>query len=327
MEILNKYIFGSRLYGTQNENSDWDWVIVVSDQTIALAEQEYLKPEATGMLVYKNHESLNYNNKVFNMRHFTILFENTDTKVSHVIISKTHFVGMIKANVLWAYELAFSPLNVEHMMCPDFGKEMELLALNSINRDKLINSIHYETNFALSKAKAIFKSGTDIYRAQKNMFHANRFLVFGLQILQHGKITDLSAANCYLSKAIAKFDLRYSYGPNVKTYMELLAQIPKPKTKNTIVRVIPNWITSAYRFIDLRNYTMDMVVINRAETSYMARPIRESSRGAGITKQDLQTQGRISRRHLELLDYGPEFNLILFPTDHLAMHVAGDNKL
>ncbi len=318
MEILNKYIFGSRLYGTQNENSDWDWVIVVSDQTICLAEQEYLKPETTGTLTYKNHEPLTYNNKVFNMRHFTILFENTDDKVSHVIISKSHLISMIESNILWVYELAFTPLDLSYMMCPEFGQEMQLLALNSINRDKLINSINYEANFALSKAKAIFKSNTDTYRAQKNMFHPNRFLVFGLQILQHGKITDLSAANCYLSREITKFDLRYSYGPNIKTYMELLAQIPKTKNKNTAVRVVPKWLTTFYKYIDLRNYTSDMIVINRSEASYMARAIRGSSPGTGITKQDLQTQGRISRRYLELLDYGPGFNLILFPTDHLA---------
>jgi hypothetical protein len=154
------------------------------------------------------------------------------------------------------------------------------------------------------------------------MFHANRFLVFGLQILQHGKITDLSAANCYLSKDIAKFDLRYSYGPNIKTYMELLAQIPKTKNKNTAVRIVPNWLTPVYKYIDLRNYTPDMNVINRSEASYMARAIRGSSHTTGITKQDLQTQGRISRRYLEILDYGPNFNLILFPTDHLASCVS-----
>lgn len=63
-----------------------------------------------------------------------------------------------------------------------------------------------------------------------------------------------------------------------------------------------------------------MDVINRSDVSYMARTIKGSSQGTGITKQDLQTQGRISRRYLELLDYGPDFNLILFPTDQLATY-------
>ena len=73
MEISNLYTYGSHLYGTNNSESDIDYMVVVENSSIQLALDHFFNGKP---LEFKNGLTFEFTSKVFDTRHYFLLFEN-----------------------------------------------------------------------------------------------------------------------------------------------------------------------------------------------------------------------------------------------------------
>jgi predicted nucleotidyltransferase len=144
-DILNVYMIGSRVYGTDSFSSDYDYVVVTSTD---LNNREYRRGEL--------------NIHVYNKEHF-------QEKLNQ---QKVQFI-----------EAFLSPIKLKE----------EYSFYWNLDRARLVQEFSMNSDETFSGyLKARFE---DKYLAYKKLFHSIRLLIFGLQILKFGKITDFSAAN------------------------------------------------------------------------------------------------------------------------------------
>lgn len=64
-----------------------------------------------------------------------------------------------------------------------------------LNLDYLSLSVEWEAGRTLARARRKLKEGTDMKKARKELFHSLRYLIFGKQIADHGRLVEFSAAN------------------------------------------------------------------------------------------------------------------------------------
>jgi predicted nucleotidyltransferase len=310
MDLINKYAFGSRVYGTFNESSDYDYVLVISDDSINKLLNHYvLKTQ----LVFNQLDNFIWSKCLFDMRHWTFLFEHEDNKISYILITETHFKSMIHANIIWVLELIYSDHKFQSN--PTSNNQYLEYYKTQYNVDKIIAGAKYESSYAFTKAKIFF--GKDKYRGLKNIFHGFRFLIYAIQLLQHKSLVDLSAANMYLDRNLQKFNLHWINGN--QTLSMLKKTIDEYKSiENSYVdypcRIIPNWLQNNYKCYDLRTYSNNDIILPVYSVKYMDKII-VSSNLDGLTKYDIIHGTNTSQPYLETIIIGGElimrFNNIL----------------
>lgn len=159
------FLHGSRVYGTNNSNSDWDIVVIVS----------------SGINVKCN------NNSIYNILEYSI--DNIDFQ----FINESWFCKMLEDHHIIAIEsLWMSSDNYLYGVLP--GKSY--FCLDKWKLRQTISSI-VNNSWAKCHKKLTVEKDYDFYRAIKSLFHCLRLYTFGLQIAQFGKIVDYSAANQY----------------------------------------------------------------------------------------------------------------------------------
>jgi predicted nucleotidyltransferase len=96
-------------------------------------------------------------------------------------------------------------MNLECYFSPDWARLQEKIELKFVlNKKKLAKNIIAQSFSSWQGGKFKLNNG-DNYRGLKSVFHSLKMLIFALQIAEHGKITDFSAAN-YLHKEINECD-------------------------------------------------------------------------------------------------------------------------
>jgi predicted nucleotidyltransferase len=156
-EVLNIYPYGSRVYGTANENSDSDFIIVMKS---AFLDSGSFKDNA---------------------------ISNEDGTIQGVLYSRGGFIDAINNYEISALECLFLdgymvvmkkwPFKLQKLVVKDMVKKII---------QKASNSWHI--------AKFQFKDD-EIERAKKGVFHAIRILEFGRQLKEHSAIIDYSSSN------------------------------------------------------------------------------------------------------------------------------------
>lgn len=91
---------------------------------------------------------------------------------------------------------------LESIMSPDFAKIKETDKYNfKFKKDAFKTSILDQSNRNWSQARTKFRTNIDV--GKKKVYHSLRIIDFGIQILQHGKITDWQQCN-WMVKDIKK---------------------------------------------------------------------------------------------------------------------------
>lgn len=146
-QVLNVYVFGSRLYGyAKKETSDWDFIVVV--------DCEYF---AGPKLIERGKLNLN-------------------------LYHKNYIQFLLDENVVWFVMILWIPTQFAWLVKQQFSWKLRKNALK-----KMIN-LDVQHNF--TKAKRLWKNPSTQLIAKKNLLHAKRWLEYGRQIAEHGKIID-----------------------------------------------------------------------------------------------------------------------------------------
>ena len=156
-QVLNIYPYGSKVYGTADEHSDDDYVIVY--------KTSFLPSGA-----FKDND-----------------ISSKDRKIQGTCYSRSGFIDAINNYQISALECIFLP--EEKVIQKKMNFQMSKLD-NKVMAKKIISlassSWHFST---LAFRDNHYES------CAKNIFHALRILEFGLQIKKHGRIQDYSSMN------------------------------------------------------------------------------------------------------------------------------------
>eukprot|EP01124_Arcella_intermedia_P035103 TRINITY_DN8858_c0_g2_i1.p1 TRINITY_DN8858_c0_g2~~TRINITY_DN8858_c0_g2_i1.p1 ORF type:complete len:619 (-),score=169.17 TRINITY_DN8858_c0_g2_i1:605-2407(-) len=107
--------------------------------------------------------------------------------ISVCFYEESVFLKLIENNDIMALICILSP---EHLILKSNPNHLKHF---NLDLRKLKNSVGKEANQTWAKAKLLWES--DVSRAKKNLCHSFRYLYFGIQIVQTGKITNFGAAN------------------------------------------------------------------------------------------------------------------------------------
>lgn len=200
------YTRGSRAVGTNRDDSDYDIIVVCSNDT------NYLD----GTLV-------RYGN------------------IDLCVYSTSCFEQFIKKQIIWAIECIYCPSSMCYMEKIDFRKMFEDYRIShclEANQD-LRQSIGYETSRKISSSKKQYML-QNYNQSKKHSFIALRFVDYGLQIIKYNKLIELQRMN-YMWEIIknnpndvSHHDFENQWFPIYKTLNKEFCQlVPKKITHNT----------------------------------------------------------------------------------------------
>jgi hypothetical protein len=156
-DILNIYPYGSRIYGTDDEYSDSDYIIVY---------KKSLLPSGG----FKDNA-----------------ISSDDYEIQGTCYSRGGFIDAINNYQISALECIFLP---EDMIIKN---TMEFKMTKFYKKD-FVKKIITVASASAHHGKLSYKDD-DIDNSKKNMYHAIRILMFGLQIKEHGRIIDYTSTN------------------------------------------------------------------------------------------------------------------------------------
>lgn len=153
--VLNIYMYGSRVYGTATSQSDYDYIVVVKDEKIKQEIMESLEKENDDFTVY----------------------------------TKEEFKDLIDLHEISILECLFLPDDKVIKKTIDFDFCLDLEKLRPSISQKSSNS------WVKAKKKFIVEKDYAPYIGQKSAWHSLRILDFGCQIAKHGKIINYAESN------------------------------------------------------------------------------------------------------------------------------------
>jgi len=156
--VLNIYLYGSRVYGTESKTSDWDFIIIVEDDNEKFSVNEQCFPGNDG---------------------------NSDA----VIMTASNFQSKINDHQIHVLECLWLSPDKILLEKRKFSFVLDLTLLRIATQKRSGNS--------WSKTGKKLIQGPDYapYIAKKSLFHCLRILQFAVQIAKNGKIIDYSSAN------------------------------------------------------------------------------------------------------------------------------------
>jgi hypothetical protein len=176
-DVLAIYQYGSRVYGTADKNSDYDYIIVMK----------------RGML-----ENGAFRNNAIS---------NDDRTIQGVVYSRGGFIDAINNYDIGALEcLSLPKENVIFNKWP--------FKVSEWNENAMVKAIIAKASNSRHNADQQSKNGNK-WIGKKSMYHALRILYFGMQLKEHQKIIDFSECNemyeDFMHVEDAEFDTRDYY--------------------------------------------------------------------------------------------------------------------
>ena len=162
--ILNIYCYGSRVYGTDDEESDSDYIIVHKSATISNSYNSNLS--------FKNNA-----------------ISSDDGEIQGIRYSRTGFLDAIDKYDISAWECLF--LNESSVI-----KSKWPYGVRKYNEKEMVKKVITKASDSWFLVKRHIDNDR-FEQAEKGVFHAIRILMYGLQIKQRQKIVDYSEATTF----------------------------------------------------------------------------------------------------------------------------------
>eukprot|EP01113_Clastostelium_recurvatum_P040695 TRINITY_DN6351_c0_g1_i3.p1 TRINITY_DN6351_c0_g1~~TRINITY_DN6351_c0_g1_i3.p1 ORF type:complete len:409 (-),score=87.48 TRINITY_DN6351_c0_g1_i3:11-1237(-) len=175
-DVLNMYLMGSRLWGTHTHASDYDFLIVVRN-TKATAKSK----TTTTMLGEKANIAVHAG------------------EYDAGVMTETEFIARLARGEMHECVLAWAPRHCVWKETIDPRKH-----INTRDIRPFMNNILEEATKDWAKAEKMIAKG-DLQRGRKVLIHCLRGLMFGVQIITHRAVHDITAANI-LHKEICSHD-------------------------------------------------------------------------------------------------------------------------
>jgi hypothetical protein len=177
-EVIAIFPYGSHVYGTDNEHSDHDYIIVMKNGTLPSG-------------AFRDNA-----------------ISNSDYTIQGVVYSRSGFKHAVESYEIGALECFFLP---EDKVIFRDEKWMKLIKLDNWKEKAMVDAIIRKASDSRHYANMASKNG-DKERGIKSMYHAFRILRFGIQLKKHQKIVNYSECNGMYDEFMAldpeKFDSR-----------------------------------------------------------------------------------------------------------------------
>ncbi|KAL6062794.1 hypothetical protein QOT17_011939 [Balamuthia mandrillaris] len=188
------FIFGSRCHGVSSASSDCDMVAIVSGHY-------YEGP----FLIEKEDININF----YHEDYFRLLLDE---------------------NVVWCVMLLFLPADRFVLRRDQRFLTRCCFALRKTNLRKAAIA---DAKHNYQKAKRLWKEG-ELYKAKKNLVHGIRFLLLAVQLMEKGRIDDVTAGNDVWAEIMADTSQQWpryedKYKPTFEHYYSLLTELSTPK--------------------------------------------------------------------------------------------------
>ena len=181
-------LWGSRVYRTNSQESDFDYIFIVKDDYFERISQKNVIQGAREALFKEKECAIGTQNLRSNFRAKWTILEKQEKKLNVSIMGKTRFERMLNEHRIEALEMLF--LSKQQILV-----EREKLGGNwKVDALLLQLSTEWEANRTWSKAKRKIKKG-EMKKGKKELFHSLRYLFFSLQIIRKGKIENFEEAN------------------------------------------------------------------------------------------------------------------------------------
>jgi len=105
-----------------------------------------------------------------------------------------------------------------------------------IDPERLVEKVREESDSLWNRAESDLDAGNDPYTAHKKIWHSFRFILFAVQILEQGEITNFSEANGF-------YDIIVKSGRDDFKYFEDTFGATREELKNSLDQYLPGDIT------------------------------------------------------------------------------------
>jgi len=187
-QVIGSYILGSRLYKSNNKNSDFDFITIVVDDVKKNIEEYFniFNSELDKKYNSREIKDKNINIHVYTINEFQNLLNNHDIKALEVFFDNK-YLGKF----------------------PNFNF--------TLDKSKLRKEISTISNNSWVKCKKKITIENEYELGIKSMFHAFRILNFGIQIAEHEFIFNYTSSNYILNELNEK---KYSWEEIYAKYKE-----------------------------------------------------------------------------------------------------------
>lgn len=170
-DLIAVYPYGSRVYGTANKNSDYDFIVITKNKT---TEQ--------------------YSDNLININFYT--------PEEHQERLNDHEISALECYFLDPNLVLFDrqhPLNKNNSYTPFTFK---------LDKSKLRHSLCAKSSnsWVKAKKKLTVEKDYDLMIGKKSLFHAIRIIVFGVEIASHGKIVDYRVSNDIYKEIMGEYE-------------------------------------------------------------------------------------------------------------------------
>jgi predicted nucleotidyltransferase len=208
--VLGAVVWGSRVYGTCTQQSDWDVMVVVSGVASRYGSTKELCAKIAAMTAKEAVQIKSHG------RTRGDVVEAAFGEVT--VVPRQQWLRMLYEHRLEALEVLFG--NVVLLPLAEEARQFRL------DRLLLQAAAEWEAGRTLSRARRKLKEG-DLKKGAKELFHALRYLCFARQIAEHGRIVDYSAANetwVEIAKCNGVLDVDRDWLPRYKIAFRALRQ-------------------------------------------------------------------------------------------------------
>eukprot|EP01080_Neovahlkampfia_damariscottae_P006302 gene6302-10308_t len=180
--ILSIFLFGSRLYGCEHKDSDFDYVVIVKDKTDIPFKKEDEK---------KNKETFKKKSKKF--------------KIDAQIFTKSEYHKKLKKFQIDAFECFSLSKNEEtkkFIICDDSNLKIPVFLNDKELKNEVRKAIGDRSRISFVKAKKKLELEANGYVGIKSFYHSFRILEFGKQVLECGYVKDFTVGKKFYDEIV-----------------------------------------------------------------------------------------------------------------------------
>ncbi|KAL0484450.1 hypothetical protein AKO1_005155, partial [Acrasis kona] len=187
---VNIYQTGSRVYGTNQPDSDYDFFVVVTDEFFSQLDKLYNDQEKrVGRPFELQWTPASFDQNYHDGYRCLSVVDSNNREFNLNLYNTTSFRIKMTENWIQALQCIYLPAHFTLKQDLDEFDEKNIV----VHYKHLVRNVVNEASKHFARFKKIWNS--DRREAKKNLVHTFRGLIFGMQIVEHGSIIDYSAAN------------------------------------------------------------------------------------------------------------------------------------
>ena len=183
--VINIYHYGSYVYQTFNESSDYDFLIIIKDT---------YSPQIQNVIIDNLDNPIDVN---------SLMLDKEYTNCQIKFIKESTWKQMILDNDIEAIEIFW--LDAKYIV-----KNTKVFEF-CVDYDKIRKNVSRTASNSFVKCKKKLEVAKEYKIGKKSLWHSLRLLMFGNQIMQYGSIINYTQANIYYNDIVCNNNNDWNY--------------------------------------------------------------------------------------------------------------------